>query len=70
MEQTKLFWSYRIFRTNDGWRWQVMRDGELVENGIAADMAEARVRVMLRAGGETHQRCPSKGAPPKFKRRQ
>jgi len=70
MQQATPIWFYRIFLTNDGWRWQVMRDGEPVENGIAADMAEARVSVMLRAGRETHQRRPSKGATSKFKRGQ
>ena len=58
MQQTTAIWYYRIFLTNDGWRWQVMRDGEPVENGIAADMAEARVRAMLRCrrGGRRSER--------------
>ena len=61
MQQTKPIWFYQIFRTNDGWRWQVMRDDEPVGSGIAADMTEARIRVMLRGGRETQQDAQKKG---------
>jgi hypothetical protein len=40
-------WSYRVFPSAAGWAWKILRNGSVLDEGVAPTLRDARVDAII-----------------------